>query len=496
MSQVWNKVKISWLVIPAVLAAVLVTSQYLVSAATGQIYLSPSSATVANGSTTTLAVRINPGTPVDLVYNVTVSYDASKLEFVSLDGGGTAFAIELAQAINTGSIKVDRSVDFSLPPVTEDSLIMRVTLKAKVGSGTSTVSVTGEAISNAEDSNPDGGSSTITFTGDVTPPPPPPPPPPPTPTPPPTPPTPTPTPPPPPPPPPPTPTPPPPTPPPPPPSTSSGPTITVTTGRIEFNQATVHVESSEPVKAWLKYGIAGDLSFTTPQTDFGTSHDIKLSENNLVAGQDYNFIVVTEDEAGKVTESQQYMLRTKGFKVVIKLVDSRGKPIKNSTVTLYSSPLTVKTDGNGVATFENVAPGDHTIEYVRGGKKFVQEIFIEDTRDIYSGAVLAAAVQNISVAFEDLTITDFSLLWLVVGLALGAILVFIFFTIRKSRGGIGGGLGTTKTVSGDGGDGKANAVAANNSEPLIDRVPGVKTADPGTVIAPNPSDQNQEPGAK
>lgn len=49
------------------------------------------------------------------------------------------------------------------------------------------------------------------------------------------------------------------------------------------------------------------------------------------------------------------------YTVNIKVVDAKKQPVEGASVTIHSNPQTSKTDKNGIARFENVEPGDHTI---------------------------------------------------------------------------------------------------------------------------------------
>lgn len=51
-----------------------------------------------------------------------------------------------------------------------------------------------------------------------------------------------------------------------------------------------------------------------------------------------------------------------GFRVSIKVTNSNQKPIVGANVTLRSTPKTAKTDNDGMTSFTDVEPGDHTIQ--------------------------------------------------------------------------------------------------------------------------------------
>jgi len=109
------------------------------SAATGQIYLTPASPSVQNGSNVAFDLRVNPGVAINSV-EATVHYDTSKLTYVSVDVTSSAFSYPLAQTVDTnaGTINLQRGTDFvSGVTVSSDARIAVITFKAVAGSGSS-----------------------------------------------------------------------------------------------------------------------------------------------------------------------------------------------------------------------------------------------------------------------------------------------------------------------------------------------------------------------
>ncbi len=51
-----------------------------------------------------------------------------------------------------------------------------------------------------------------------------------------------------------------------------------------------------------------------------------------------------------------------GYKVNIKVKDTKGNAVENATVTLHSTPQTQKTNKDGIVTFTNVEQGNHTVD--------------------------------------------------------------------------------------------------------------------------------------
>ena len=128
---------------------------------TGNLYVSPAIQTVNVGTNLTAAIRLNPGSTVDGV-EATVTYDQTKLTFVSVSGTGSPFDVELGpQTGGAGTVKVTRG---NLGAgVSTDSLIANVVFTAVAGSGTSTLQIAGNATKGGAYTNPSVTNSTITF---------------------------------------------------------------------------------------------------------------------------------------------------------------------------------------------------------------------------------------------------------------------------------------------------------------------------------------------
>lgn len=130
-------------------------------AATGQIYLVSSAANVQVNQDVNVTVRINPGTPIDIVEDVIVTYDPAMLEYRSISTEGSPFEADLGQIINPGSIEVNRAT-FNAS-IGTDSLIAVITFKALAGSGNTSLQVTGNAAGSGGYTNPLGGNLALTF---------------------------------------------------------------------------------------------------------------------------------------------------------------------------------------------------------------------------------------------------------------------------------------------------------------------------------------------
>lgn len=94
--------------------------------------------------------------------------------------------------------------------------------------------------------------------------------------------------------------------------------------------------------------IAEDNSDTYPSLK--TSDNLKLG---------WTLKINCKSEDGKTSGANT---PKEGYKVNIMVRDAKGSAVKNATVTLHSTPQTVKTNDNGIATFTNVEAGNHTVQ--------------------------------------------------------------------------------------------------------------------------------------
>jgi len=125
---------------------------FRVGAASQQLYLSPSSASVNIGQNITLAVRENSGTdPVNAV-QANLTYNPAQLQFVAVDYTNSAFSLQASSSGGGGSVKMARATGGGEPPVTGDNLIANVTFKALVGGVTSNITfASGSAVVRSTD---------------------------------------------------------------------------------------------------------------------------------------------------------------------------------------------------------------------------------------------------------------------------------------------------------------------------------------------------------
>src|SRR3989344_1133457 len=105
------------------------------------LYLSPASLTVNQGTTFSVQVRENSVTePVNAV-QANLTYDSTKLNFVSLDDPpvGTLFKTVAEGSGGAGSIRIARSLEGGVPAAVGDQLVATVIFRARYSLGSTSV---------------------------------------------------------------------------------------------------------------------------------------------------------------------------------------------------------------------------------------------------------------------------------------------------------------------------------------------------------------------
>ncbi len=115
-----------FLVANGVLATNVLYSQPVHAQAANSIYLAGASGSYAVGSTFTVSIRENSGSAVNAA-EADLSYSTSALQFVSIDGSGSAFGIDASSSGGNGTVTVSRG---NTSAVNGDQLIAKVTFKA------------------------------------------------------------------------------------------------------------------------------------------------------------------------------------------------------------------------------------------------------------------------------------------------------------------------------------------------------------------------------
>lgn len=142
-------------IIGVVVTAVLATATLMSTQAAGNasFILSPSSGSYNRNSNITVTININTGSDTANVANLYINYDASKLQFVSINNSGTAFDTQVDNVGGSGTVHISRFQIGS--PVSGTKRYSQVTFKALAGSGSSslTLGTNSEILSATDASN-------------------------------------------------------------------------------------------------------------------------------------------------------------------------------------------------------------------------------------------------------------------------------------------------------------------------------------------------------
>ena len=418
ITALWRKSVTSSIALVGVLgvAGSLVLPQ-VAFAATGSIYLSPSSTTVSKGKTFTLTLKINPGTSVDAVQG-NVTYDTGKLSLSSVSTSGTAFGQEIQNVTSSGTVKFARGVSGS-DVTASGSIIEKITFKALAGSGSTSVGV---SAANADHlgnfTDPSNVGATVHFTTPTT-----------------------------------TTTTKPPT------TTTTKPsttttkpstttakpttitkkptatstTVSVTDPTVQYSLASLTATSPQPTKVYVKYGLGDELTFTSKISSLNTKHTFNFDPANLVPGQTYSYVVYATNKQGKTSQTTVRHFTTKGLTVKISVQDKNHKALKNATVMLHSTPMTAKTDENGVATFTEVAPGNHELMYTVGGKSYTKAVKVVNNV-VTVDTTQTADPQNLTAVLDYApSATWWSSAWFISLLLIAVVAGVAVYILRRPR---------------------------------------------------------------
>ena len=142
-------------------------SRTTLAVGTATYSLSPSSGSYANGSSLTVTVHENSGTDAINAVEADLTYDQTKLQFVSADTSTGAFDNGLNPTGGSGSVKFSRAKNNTT--LTGDQIVGTVTFTAIAGSGTTNISFAGTSeiirqsdSTNIWDGTTTGGSYTLT----------------------------------------------------------------------------------------------------------------------------------------------------------------------------------------------------------------------------------------------------------------------------------------------------------------------------------------------
>jgi hypothetical protein len=447
-----------------------------VFAASASMYLSPSSGTVAIGSTISLAVYEDSGTQDVNAARANLTYNASVLDFVSVTSS-PAFSIDASTSGGNGTVNIERG---ALPAVTGNQLIATITFSGKAG-GSAAVNFTGSSsVLAASGAQANQNILTGTTGGSYTvPSPPPPPTPPPAPAPSRTPspksspapspspsshpsPTPSPT-----------------------PNPSSHPTPSpssskdstppsisnITVSDIGTNSAIVSWSTNEPATSQVDYGVTTTYELTTGNGLYVTSHKLALNYKLPYPDTQFHYKIKSVDAGGNIatTDDQVYTTIAGSSILAIKVIDQKNKPVVGAAVTI--GRVIGKTDKDGKVTLSGLGAGKSVAIINASGHKTTKNINIDPP---------TGAAQSITLSI----LTSKNYLPIIILPAVG--LLVLAAGAYFLRGGSGGSKlpfsGSTKVVG--------NFTSMGGSVG--------STTSPGGIVAPPPTTNvnNTKPKAK
>lgn len=95
-----------------------------------------------------------------------------------------------------------------------------------------------------------------------------------------------------------------------------------------------------------------------------TSHEFILGRDApLVPGTPYELSIILRSDKDVASQPIALSVRTKGVMYRVRLTDQSGRALANHPVQLHSDPVDAVTDANGIAEFNDVTPGEHTLVF-------------------------------------------------------------------------------------------------------------------------------------
>ena len=346
-------------------------------AASASLYLSPASSSITNGSTFSVSVRENSGGDAVNAAEISLTYPADKLDFVSISSS-SAFGIVAANSGGGGNVNIDRG---ATPAVTGDQLIATVRFKAKVASGSAAVNfASGKVISEANTQNivTSMKGATYTFKAPA----------------------------------------------PSAPADTAAPTISKEPEATEvgLNSAVITWSTNEPSTSEVVYGLNTGYGLAAADLTMVTEHKVTLQSAILEPGTTYHYMVKSVDSAGNAVSSNDATFSTKGYPLDVTVVNQKNKPVKGAKVTVGEKTGTTSDKGKVALADLPLGKLAGTVEYQ--GKKTTVSVEIKAPET-------EGQTQVVTFRIETKANT-----WLIAGLiTLGIILIALaVWKIRKNRG--------------------------------------------------------------
>lgn len=174
----------------------------------------------------------------------------------------------------------------------------------------------------------------------------------------------------------------------------------------ESTQSTITVRAGSDKDSQLRvrYGLEDEDKSTLETEELSTAHEAVIGvDNPLRAGRVYQLEVTLFDEEGTTSDTVKLEVKTKGVTYKVKVADKQGVPLVNYPVELFSDPIAGMTDENGVATFEDVTPGEHTLVFDIDGITIRQPVVVAESLAV-AGAT--DAIADVALPFSIANDTD------------------------------------------------------------------------------------------
>lgn len=322
-------------------------------ASAGSMYVSPGSKTAASGSSFSLGIRANMGGDLVNAVEANLSYPSDKLDFVGISAGGSAFPIDASSGGGGGGVRVSRGVIGQ--GVSGDKLIATVSFRVKAGAtGVATIGLSGSLVRGADQANisSGGAGATITISGTA--------------------------------------------------QTSANtsakkqnqqitlsPTPTplpliisdVKVRDIQYNKAVVTFTTSRPAIGLVEYGLNKNYGLTAQESTATTTHSLALTSELLTPGVTYHLRALSSEKTDEnPVVSGDISFTTKGLQVEFSLSTAENKPLVNHTVQLVTpqQTKTATTNNQGIVTFTDLPPTQHTLIVEVNGVKTVSTITLSE----------------------------------------------------------------------------------------------------------------------
>jgi len=359
------------------------------SAHASSLSLSPASGTFSAGSTVKVNVYANTGGENINAVQANVAYPSDKLQFLSVSTSGSVLTIIAEKNASGGVVRVAGGTPS--PGFSGNKLIASITFKALADTGTAALSFTSESavLRNADNTDTLSSKGTGSYTFGK--------------------------------------------------ASAVTPTLVQKkpTGDIAISNVLIEsVSTSQAIITWktdvlsdssVEYGKDVNYGFTELSKDMVTDHRVVLA-NYLVAGTTYHFHVRSVDVNGKEGISDDAIITTKGYDVVVRVKDSRGTAVSGALVTLYAEPQQqIQTDTNGEAHFINVSPGKHGVIVKQNSQTMIHEIEVKDGQPV---TTVDLVLSNTVSKFPQLTPP---VLYGIVGFVVLLVISLVIYVVFKNR---------------------------------------------------------------